>query len=121
MSGSHAYKETKYPNEEIPEFKVAFDDIRNDLENFGKKVLRCIEVFLNLEKDFLISKHKNLGDHTIKSYTEMRSMYYYALNRKEETPVNAIRCGEHKDWGTITFVMQDLVGGLEVKNIRKFA
>lgn len=91
----------------MPEFKLAFDDIRSDLEDIAKKCLRCIEIFLTWN-------HKNLGDHTIQSNTEMRSLYYYGVNRDEKLPVNAIRCGEHKDWGTLTFVKQDLVGGLEV-------
>lgn len=59
---------------------------------------------------------KNLGNCT-KSQTLMRSLYYYALNPNEKIPANAIRRGEHKDWGMLTFVMQDLVGGLEVNKL----
>lgn len=118
IAGLEAYDETKFPEKEMPEFKLAFDDIRGDLENIAKKFLRCVELFLNLEKDFLISTHKNLGDRTVKSHTEMRSLYYYSINRDQRLPANAIRCGEHKDWGTLTFLMQDLVGGLEVIKIR---
>lgn len=32
-------------------------------------------------------------------------------------PPNAIRCGEHSDWGTVTALFQDMVGGLEVKRL----
>jgi isopenicillin N synthase-like dioxygenase len=28
---------------------------------------------------------------------------------------NVMRCTEHQDWGTITFLYQDHVGGLEAK------
>lgn len=114
-----AYDEEKFPTVEMPEFKLAFDDVRSDLENIAKTIIRCVERFLDLEKDFLNSKHKNLGDRTIKSQTEMRSLYYYTINPEEKLPINAIRLGEHKDFGTLTFVIQDLVGGLEVKNIRR--
>lgn len=117
--GLDAYDDDKFPIKEMPEFKLAFDDIRADLESIAKTLLRCIEIYLNLANDSLISKHKNLGDRTVKSHTEMRSLYYYAINADESLPVNAIRCGEHKDWGSLTFVMQDLVGGLEVMDIRK--
>lgn len=119
ISGLDAYDEEKFPNEEMPEFKLAFDDIRSDLENVAKKFLRCVELFLDLGEDFLISKHKNLGNRKIKSHTEMRSLYYYTINPEDKLPVNAIRLGEHKDFGTLSFVIQDLVGGLEVKNIKK--
>lgn len=115
ICGLDAYDDDKFPIKEMPEFKLAFDDIRPDLESIAKTLIRCIEIFLNLGKDSLISKHTNLGNRTVKSHTEMRSLYYYAINADEKLPVNAIRCGEHKDWGSLTFVMQDLVGGLEVK------
>lgn len=114
ISGIEKCDEKTYPMAEIPEFKHAFDDIRSDLENMAKKILRCIEIFMNLEEKFLISKHKSLGDSTKKRHTELRSLYYSALNRKEKIPANATRFGEHQDFGTITFVMQDEVGGLEV-------
>ncbi len=32
-------------------------------------------------------------------------------------PYRAVRCGEHSDYGTVTFLYQDDVGGLEVKTV----
>ncbi|KAG4071766.1 hypothetical protein HA402_011920, partial [Bradysia odoriphaga] len=100
----------KLPNAEIPSFQMAFDDIRSDLENIVKVLLRCIEIYLNLERDFLISSHKNLGNRTILTHTQMRSLYYGAINSNEPLPTTATRFGEHKDFGTLTFVIQDQVG-----------
>lgn len=115
--GSDGYDEKMFPNDELPEFKVAFDNIRSELENLGKKILRCIEICLDLEEGNLTSKHRNLGDHSIKTQTQMRSLNYYTLNPNDNFPPNAIRCGEHSDWGTITFLIQDMIGGLEVSEI----
>ncbi|KAJ6635590.1 putative iron/ascorbate oxidoreductase [Pseudolycoriella hygida] len=112
VAGLDADHECKYPNEEIPEFKLAFDDIRSDLKNLTKIFLRCVEIYLKLEEEFLISKHQNLG---LKKHIEMRSLYYYTIKPEDKIPENSIRLGEHQDFGTVTFVMQDLVGGLEVK------
>lgn len=106
-----------FPNDEVPGFKEAIDDVRSGLENAGKKILRCIEICLDLTEGTLTSKHRNLGDHSIKTQTQMRSLYYYTLDPNDNFPPNAIRCGEHSDWGTITFLIQDTVGGLEVGNL----
>lgn len=115
VSAPDGYDETKYPNGDVAGFQAAFDNIRLLLENFGKKILRCIEICLELEEGFLISKHKNLGDHSIKTHTHMRSLYYYLLNPNDSVSDNAIRCGEHSDWGSFTLLIQDMVGGLEVE------
>lgn len=104
-----------FPTNEIPDFKKAIDDVRDGLENAGKKILRCVEICLELEEGTLTSKHRNLGDHSIKTHTQLRSLYYYMLDPNDNFPPNAIRCGEHKDWGTITFLIQDMIGGLEVE------
>jgi len=103
-----------YPNDDAPGFKEAIDDVRSELENAGKKILRCMEICLEVDEGSLTAKHRNLGDHSIKTQTQMRSLYYYKLNPDDNFPANAIRCGEHKDWGSITFLIQDMVGGLEV-------
>lgn len=112
--GPDAFDEKMYPNDEVPDLKKTVDNVRCDLENGGKKILRCVEIALDLETGALTSCHKNLGDHTIKTQTEMRSLYYYTLDPNSNFPPNSIRCGEHKDWGSITFLIQDMVGGLEV-------
>jgi len=113
--GLDGHDEKNFPNKEVPSFMASIDDIRSELENAAKKIIRCIEIYLKLDKDFLISKHKNLSDHSIKTQTVLRSLYYYNLNPNDNFPPNAIRCGEHSDWGTITLLIQDMVGGLEVK------
>lgn len=99
----------------MPNLKFVIDDIRSELENAAKKIIRCIEIYLKLDDGALISNHKNLGDHSIKTQTLLRSLYYFTLKSNDDLPPNAIRCGEHSDWGTLTLLIQDMVGGLEVR------
>lgn len=106
--------EKNFPNKEVTAFKLIIDEIRIQLENAARKILRCIEIYLQLDDNVLISNHKNLQDDTIKTQTVLRSLYYYTLNPDDNFPPNAIRCGEHSDWGTITMLIQDMIGGLEV-------
>lgn len=108
--------EKNFPNDEVPDFKSIIDDIRSELENASRKILRCIEIYLQLDDGILTSNHRNLHDRTIKTQTVLRSLYYYILNPKDNVPANAIRCGEHSDWGTITLLIQDMIGGLEVSS-----
>lgn len=75
-----------------------------------RKILRCIEIYLKLDDDVLTSNHKNLQDYSIKTHI-LRSLFYYNLNKNESIPPNAIRCGEHSDWGSITLLIQDMIGG----------
>jgi len=115
VSGSDRFNEKMYPNKEVPDFKVSVDSLRNDLEIASKKILRCIEICMKLEEGAFTSKHRNLCDPSIKSHSQMRLLHYYTLNPNINFPLNAIRLGEHSDWGTITLLIQDMVGGLEVK------
>ncbi|BAY09914.1 isopenicillin N synthase family dioxygenase [Calothrix sp. NIES-2098] len=88
----------------LPEFiSLAFYDACTQLAN---TVLEAFALALELPEDFFTSKH-NQQNHTL------RSLHYPPL---EKTPLpGQIRAGEHSDYGSITLLFQDDVGGLEVQ------
>lgn len=43
----------------------------------------------------------------------MRTLYYPSLKDSDIQP-GVVRCGEHSDYGTVTLLLQDDIGGLEV-------
>ena len=45
----------------------------------------------------------------------IRYNYYPTITDLSIVKKGQLRCGEHTDWGAFTFVIQDDVGGLEVK------
>ena len=45
----------------------------------------------------------------------IRYNYYPTITDLNNVKKGQLRCGEHTDWGAFTFVIQDDVGGLEVK------
>jgi len=51
-----------------------------------------------------------------KNATTFRSLYYPSLADSDVQP-GVVRCGAHSDYGTITLLLQDDIGGLEVKSI----
>jgi isopenicillin N synthase-like dioxygenase len=50
-----------------------------------------------------------------KNATTFRSLYYPSLADSDVQP-GVVRCGAHSDYGTITLLLQDDIGGLEVTN-----
>ncbi|MEH2392500.1 MAG: 2-oxoglutarate and iron-dependent oxygenase domain-containing protein [Nostoc sp.] len=82
---------------------VAFYDICTELAN---TVLQAFALALELPEDFLIIRH-NQQNHTL------RSLHYPPLQTPPKT--GQVRAGEHSDYGSITLLFQDDVGGLEVQ------
>jgi len=75
------------------------------------KVLRLLAIALDLDMENFVNLHKNVGDRQ-QNGTSMRMLYYPCV--KTDPVPGQQRCGEHTDYGTLTLLYQDNVGGLEV-------
>lgn len=76
------------------------------------RVCDALSVGLNLGETFMRDAHKYIG---LKSNpTALRSLYYPPIPPESTIKPNQIRLGEHSDYGTITLLFQDDIGGLEV-------
>ncbi|MEH2452866.1 isopenicillin N synthase family dioxygenase [Nostoc sp.] len=82
---------------------VAFYDSCTELAN---TVLQAFALALQLPEDFFIIRH-NQQNHTL------RWLHYPSLQTR--TKPGQVRAGEHSDYGSITLLFQDDVGGLEVQ------
>ncbi|WP_375511716.1 isopenicillin N synthase family dioxygenase [uncultured Nostoc sp.] len=82
---------------------LAFYDSCTELAN---TVLQAYALALELPEDFLITRH-NQQNHTL------RSLHYPPLQISPKA--GQVRAGEHSDYGSITLLFQDDVGGLEVQ------
>lgn len=58
--------------------------------------------------------HGSIG--TSENATALRLLYYPSLPDESTIKPEQVRCGEHSDYGSITLLFQDSVGGLEVGN-----
>lgn len=56
--------------------------------------------------------HSSIG--TPENPTTLRLLYYPSLPEESIIKPEQVRCGEHSDYGSITLLFQDSVGGLEV-------
>ena len=77
------------------------------------RFLDVLSIGLGLPRDFMGSAHRLIGKKG--NPTALRSLYYPPLPADLNFTSGAIRCGEHTDYGTVTFLFQDDDGGLDVK------
>ena len=66
-----------------------------------------------MDKNFFVDRHENMFKSDQKNRTIFRTLYYPSLV-DTETLIGVVRCGLHSDYGTITLLFQDNMGGLEV-------
>lgn len=70
------------------------------------RVFRAFEMALQLPESFIVNKHA-------RQENVLRLLHYPPMNREPE--LGQIRAGAHSDYGSLTLLFQDEVGGLEVK------
>ncbi|CAG0882198.1 unnamed protein product [Cyprideis torosa] len=90
---------------------LTMKELRDHLHTLALKLLGLLEISLQVEPNVLISKHSLCG--TTENATALRSLFYPAV---EKLPVGEklIRCAPHSDYGTMTLLLQDDEGGLEI-------
>ncbi|CAH1799524.1 unnamed protein product, partial [Owenia fusiformis] len=100
----------KWPEEEIPGFKDEAMTLFNQCNKLSMRILEVMAIGLKLDRDAFTKYHtpNNICG------TTMRSLYYNPLPEDFIPKADQVRCGEHSDYGSITLLFQDDVGGLEV-------
>ncbi|XP_046556650.1 proline hydroxylase buaE-like isoform X2 [Haliotis rubra] len=94
-------------------FRSTFFSFFSDCKQLSMRVLDVLSIGLKLEnKNFLSECHDLIGRKGCP--TTLRSLYYPPLS--ECVKAGQVRCGEHSDYGAITLLFQDGIGGLEVMN-----
>ncbi|KAL7645596.1 UNVERIFIED_CONTAM: hypothetical protein RMT77_003982 [Armadillidium vulgare] len=99
------------PNE-IEKFERSLLKMIEMGSEFFSKFLRCLEIGLDLPFGTLQDMHAKI--YSDSNMSTLRLIHYPPI--PFEIPENCVRCAEHTDYGTITILFQDNMGGLEVKN-----
>ena len=83
-------------------------------KKLGYLLLKAINLGLNTDEkaNFLYNHHSDIGTYS-NNPTTLRLLYYPSIE-DESVQDGQLRCGEHSDYGTITLLFQDDVGGLQV-------
>lgn len=96
----------RWPCEDhIPHFRKVVERHYDVLERIQLQVLEALSLGLNLERDFFGPLHG-------KSHHEMR-LLHYPPTKASDLAGSKTRIAEHTDFGSITLLFQDEVGGLE--------
>ena len=70
-----------------------------------------------MEDDYFTRCHTEMCHGSDKNVTTFRSLYYPSLGDRDVQP-GVERCGKHSDYGTVTLLFQDDMGGLEVRFLK---
>lgn len=104
--------DTAFPVEEdVPGFKQACVDFLDSSRALSRRFLRVLAVALGQENDIFLKNH--CFNTIYNTLTTLRMLHYPPVEGILKR--NTVRCGEHSDYGTMTFLFQDNVGGLELK------
>ena len=107
------------PDEELTGWPPVDDFERMTKELFTmfatlvKRFLDVLSIGLNIPVDLLRDAHKQLGQRG--NTSTLRSLYYPPIPPNSDIKPGQVRLGAHDDYGTITFLYQDDVGGLDLK------
>ncbi|CAH1802465.1 unnamed protein product [Owenia fusiformis] len=100
------------PWPEIKYFKESFIEVFQNFTILQHRILEVLALSLNLEREFFKKHHRTLDK---KSATCIRAAFYPKMPDDFKKTNGQVRCAEHIDYGALTFIHQDNVGGLQVK------
>ena len=107
---------------EPPGFMDAMLHLDQACRELTLKLLRCLAIGLELpDEEFFIKCHQDVVDRSagIDSNCLFRTIYYPVVKNVASNGEGQVRCGTHSDFGTMTLLFQDDVGGLEVESMEK--
>ncbi|OBY26116.1 isopenicillin N synthase family dioxygenase [Leisingera sp. JC1] len=90
-----------------PEFELAVYGYHQEMKGLAQRLMRAIAVSLDLEADFFAPRMQN-------PITIQRLLHYPPQEGQIDESVMGI--GAHTDYGSLTILAQDDVGGLQVMN-----
>jgi isopenicillin N synthase-like dioxygenase len=104
-AGSDAFGPTNNWPEGRPAFRAAVLAYYDAASQVCERIMHAVATSLGLPEDYFDAAHRQHGGST--------SLLHYPPLSGEPLP-GQLRAGAHTDWGTITLLFQDDMGGLEV-------
>ncbi|KAK5987382.1 2-oxoglutarate-dependent dioxygenase buaE [Cladobotryum mycophilum] len=94
----------------LPGFREYFVEFYETLYAAELEILKLIAIGMRLEKDFFVDYHRNKDN-------QIRLLHYPPVEEEILRQGRAERVAAHTDFGTITILFQDDIGGLEIEDI----
>ncbi|XP_039260603.2 uncharacterized protein LOC120336891 [Styela clava] len=103
-----------WPDAEVEGFSDTMAKFYDICRRLTLRILELLAVGMKIkDKEYFIKCHSRIGKE--RNYTILRTLYYPPI--PDDVKPGQIRLGEHSDYGTITLLFQDHIGGLEVENL----
>ncbi|KIV82519.1 hypothetical protein PV11_04622 [Exophiala sideris] len=100
----------RFPSKDaIPGFEDFMLKFFWECHKFGLDILRAIAIGFDIDEDYFVNFHQD-ADHLL------RLLHYPAVERKSLVSGAKARIPAHSDFGSITVLFQDSVGGLQVED-----
>ena len=90
-----------------PAWRAVLEDYYSEVFNLGQRILEAFALALGIERDFFRSRYR---------HPLVRARLLHYPPQPPEAGDVQIGAAEHTDYGAITILWQDDVGGLQVKN-----
>ena len=103
-----------WPTEVDHHFKSTFVQLFQECAGLSRRILKVMAYGLGLDDPDFFARCHNVSNVDQPLSSVMRSLYYPALPPASFKP-GQTRLGEHTDYGSISLVFQDALGGLQVR------
>ncbi|KAL4794038.1 hypothetical protein BDV19DRAFT_204511 [Aspergillus venezuelensis] len=100
------------PEESLPGFRGFFASFFSTCSGLETLLLRLIAIGMGLDEGFFLNYHQDRTN-------QCRLLHYPPVEEELLTSGQAERIAAHTDFGTMTILFQDEVGGLEVEDIHE--
>ena len=101
------------------ELQTTLVELALDTKKLADRILIGLAYALDIpDKNVFVDKHNGMSH--IMYISKLRSLFYPPITQEIEQSLQGkkiVRCAEHSDYGTLTFLFQDDMEGLEVRAI----
>lgn len=98
----------------VTEFQNSLRALMQECHPVLNKLLRILAKTLDLtDEEAFVNSVRCLNHPEVSSLTTLRSTYYPPI--PDQITEGTTRCEEHADYGLVTLLFQDDIGGLEVR------
>jgi len=106
------------PDAEVPKLRPSITELSREAGSLAQRLLRCLALDLQIDIEKFLHAHSGMLT-GVANASAIRLLHYPPLDIDEQNLAQQkiTRCGKHTDYGGLTLIFQDSLGGLEVQTL----